>query len=101
MTGRDRLAHAIEKARLRRVTGADLAHEEPRPKRLCRRCGVYDASTGGKRGHPGWPSIEERPSHGKDETVGTPPATPDGSTKASSVRLGSEAREEQRGGGEE
>ena len=67
--GRDGLAHAIEKARLRRVTRAGLAHEEPPVERPCRRCGVYDTSTGGKRDHLGGPSIDEPRSRGKDETV--------------------------------
>jgi hypothetical protein len=79
VTGRNGLAHAIEKARLRRTTRAGLAHEEPRSKRLCWR----------KRDHPGGPSIEEPPSHGKHETVVFAY-----SANASPMRLGREAGEE-------
>src|SRR6185369_16760159 len=52
------------------------AHEEPRAERLCRRCGVYDTSTGGKREHLGGPRIDEPPTHGKDETVVSLPIRP-------------------------
>src|SRR4029453_5961123 len=51
--GRDGLAHAVEKARLRRLRGTGLAHAEPRAVRVRRRHSVCHSSTWAKVDHPG------------------------------------------------